>query len=508
MSETQSATASGPELSARAVEFKDLIQEALTGAKQLPAEKSEIAAIIAGLVDVAIAKGKKPLKAGLVKLLNEAKAELDKRISRQLAAVMHAPELLKLEGSWRGLHHLVKEAPDDPKIKFDVMNVSKKELADDLTKAMNFDKSQLWRKVFEARIGKAAGTPMATMICDYEFGHSPEDVAVLDGLASVGKGSHCPVITGTSPAMFKMDDFQELDKADRFERIFESNKAEYAAWNTFRDSPNSNFVALTAPRFLSRHVYGNQGVTKKADGLDGFNEFEYAEDGSLSGVDQSHLCWSNASYLAAANIVSAFYNYGIGVAIRGEKNGGISGSLPNFVYKTKRGTQVMVGPAEVQNGMRADNELSKLGFLGMVQLHEQDRCVFYGAQTVQKPKKFTDPDRSNDANICARLPYVLATGRLIHCLTRHAQTMIGGSKTPRQVEEELMEWAVSQFVSLDATTEDEKRKRPFAEIKIEVTVDPEDAGKYLLNFFLKPHLQIESLTGSVHLVGKLPSLQK
>jgi type VI secretion system protein ImpC len=140
----------------------------------------------------------------------------------------------------------------------------------------------------------------------------------------------------------------------------------------------------------------------------------------------------------------------------------------------------------------------------MAQLDQQDKCCFYGAQTVQKPKKFTDPDRSNDANICARLPYVLATGRLIHCLTRHAQTMIGSSKTDRQIEEELMDWAVSQFVSISATTEHEKRTKPFAEIKIEVASDPEDAGKKLLNFFLRPHLQIEQLHGSVHLVGKLP----
>lgn len=507
MSESQAASSSAPPLSERAVEFKDLIEDALKGAKQSPVGKSEVAEIVARLVDSAIAEGRKPLKTGLIKLLNEAKAELEKRISRQLAAVVHAPELLKLEGSWRGLHHMVKEAPDDPKIRFDVLNVSRKELADDLTKAMNFDKSQLWRKVFEARIGMYAGTPMATMVCDFEFSHSPEDVAMLDALASIGKGSHCPVLTAASAAIFKMDSFEELDKADRFTRIFTANASEYAAWNTFRDSPNSNFVAMTMPRFLSRHVYGTKGVTKKADGLEGFDEFEYNADGSLDGVDASQLCWSNAAYLAASNIVNAFYQHGIGVSIRGEKNGGLSGSLPNFVYKTKKGTQVMVGPAEVQNGTRADNELSELGFWGMAQLDQQDKCCFYGAQSVQRPKKFTDPDRSNDANICARIPYILATGRLIHCLTRRAQTMLGSAKSDRQIEEELVDWAVPQFVSVSATTPEEKSKKPFAEIKIEVASDPEDAGKKLLNFFLKPHLQIEQLHGSVHLVGKLPKPQ-
>ena len=34
-------------------------------------------------------------------------AAIDRAISKQLATVMHDPKFQKLEGSWRGLHHLV-----------------------------------------------------------------------------------------------------------------------------------------------------------------------------------------------------------------------------------------------------------------------------------------------------------------------------------------------------------------------------------------------------------------
>ena len=38
-------------------------------------------------------------------------AELDRLISSQLSAIMHAPEFQKLESSWTGLHYLVRNTP-------------------------------------------------------------------------------------------------------------------------------------------------------------------------------------------------------------------------------------------------------------------------------------------------------------------------------------------------------------------------------------------------------------
>src|SRR6185503_17855033 len=42
----------------------------------------------------------------VTKTIMKAIDELDATMSKQLAAIMHAPEFLKLEGSWRGLHYL------------------------------------------------------------------------------------------------------------------------------------------------------------------------------------------------------------------------------------------------------------------------------------------------------------------------------------------------------------------------------------------------------------------
>ena len=60
----------------------------------------------------------------------------DAKISKQLAAIMHKPEFQKLEGSWRGLQHLVMNSETGTQLKVRVLNCSKKDLQKDLEKAV------------------------------------------------------------------------------------------------------------------------------------------------------------------------------------------------------------------------------------------------------------------------------------------------------------------------------------------------------------------------------------
>src|SRR4030095_16904850 len=61
-------------------------------------------------------------------------AEIDRLLTAQVNEIMHAEEFQKLEGSWRGLHHLVFESETSTMLKIKVMNVGKKKLRKDLGK--------------------------------------------------------------------------------------------------------------------------------------------------------------------------------------------------------------------------------------------------------------------------------------------------------------------------------------------------------------------------------------
>ena len=106
-------------------------------------------------------------------------AEIDKKLSAQLNEIMHHAELQKLEGTWRGLDYLVKQSETGERLRIKVLNVSKKELAKDLEKAVEFDQSRLFKIVYEHEFGQLGGHPFGMMIGDYEFGKHPQDIEFL-----------------------------------------------------------------------------------------------------------------------------------------------------------------------------------------------------------------------------------------------------------------------------------------------------------------------------------------
>src|SRR5579875_3889992 len=78
-------------------------------------------------------------------------AALDHLLGEQLDAILHDPRLRRFEGSWRGLAWLVGGLdPRDETVKVKVLNASWAELCRDLEGAVEFDQSQLFRKIYDA----------------------------------------------------------------------------------------------------------------------------------------------------------------------------------------------------------------------------------------------------------------------------------------------------------------------------------------------------------------------
>ena len=70
----------------------------------------------------------------------------------------------------------------------------------------------------------------------------------------------------------------------------------------------------------------------------------------------------------------------------------------------------------------------------------------------------------------------------------------------------LNNW-IMQYVEPDPRNASEaaKARRPLAEAEVVVEEVEGDPGFYTAKFFLRPHYQLEGLTGSLRLVSKLPS---
>ena len=111
-------------------------------------EKPRRDELIRSLVEESL-KGTVKFDKNVGKTITNAMAAIDAAMSTQLAAIMHNADFQKLEGSWRGLHHLVMNSETGSQLKIRVMNIGKRELFKDLDKAVEFDQSQIFKKIYE-----------------------------------------------------------------------------------------------------------------------------------------------------------------------------------------------------------------------------------------------------------------------------------------------------------------------------------------------------------------------
>ena len=180
-----------------------LLDQAIVATKQT--ERDETENLLKNLTEQALS-GTVTWDKNLSVTINKAIAEIDKSISSQLSAIMHHEKFQKLEGSWRGLSHLVQNSETGSGLKIRMLNVSKRELYKDLDKAVEFDQSQIFKKIYEAEFGTAGGEPYGALIGDYQFSSHPEDIELLDNMSHVAAGAFAPFIAAAGPEMFGFDD--------------------------------------------------------------------------------------------------------------------------------------------------------------------------------------------------------------------------------------------------------------------------------------------------------------
>lgn len=475
-----------------------LLEQAISATKQT--ERSQAESMIKSLVEEA-QKGMVAWDRNLLITINTAIKSIDQILSKQLAAIMHAEDFKQLEGSWRGLQHLVTNSETATSLKIKLLNVTKRELFKDLDKAVEFDQSQLFKKLYENEFGTPGGEPYGALIGDYYFSNHPEDIDMLSKLSNVAAAAFCPFISSTAAELFGFDSMEELTKPRDLEKIFDA--VEYAKWRSFRESDDARFVALTMPKVLARLPYGES--TKPIE------EFVYEEaplDSTNKSMQLKHedYCWMNAAYVLGTRLTSAFSSYGWCTAIRGAEGGGKVEGLPMHIFTSDDGDADMQCPTEIGITDRREAELSKLGFLPLCHYKNTDYAVFFGAQTVQKPKKYDRPEATANAAISARLPYIMATSRFAHYLKIMGRDKIGSFMEASNVEDWLNRWILNYVNGNAESGQEMKSKYPLAEAKVEVKEIPGRPGSYNAVAWLRPWLQMEELTTSLRLVARIPQV--
>jgi len=456
--------------------------------------------LVKTLVEQALA-GTITFDRNLPRTIDRAIAALDAKLSSQLNEIIHNPRFLQLEGSWRGLNYLVMNSETGTSLKLRVLNVPKRELLRDLTRAVEFDQSQLFKQIYENEFGTPGGEPYGALIGDYEWTSHPDDMEALRLVSNVAAGAFAPFISGAGAGMFGFKDWTELSKPRDLAKIFDT--IEYAKWRSFRDSEDSRFVNLVLPRVVARLPYG--AATKPIDEFN-YEEAPFDASGAARPMDHQQYCWMNAAYVMGSRLTDTFAKTGFCTAIRGAEGGGKVENLPFHVFTSDDGDLDAKCPSEIGITDRREYELSNLGFLPLCHYKNTDYAVFFGAQSTQKPKKYDRPEATSNAAISARLPYLMATSRFAHYLKVMARDKIGSFMEAEDCERWLNRWIQNYVNANESAGQEMKARFPLREARIEVKEIPGRPGAYNAIAYMRPWLQMEELTTSMRMVARIPQL--
>jgi type VI secretion system protein ImpC len=188
------------------------------------------------------------------------------------------------------------------------------------------------------------------------------------------------------------------------------------------------------------------------------------------------------------------------------KSGGAVEGLPTHTFPTDDGGVDMKCPTEIAISDRREAELAKNGFMPLVHRKNSDFAAFIGAQSLQKPAEYDDPDATANANLAPACSTCLPVNRFAHYLKCIVRDKVGSFKERTDMEKWLNNWIRTTSTATPPTRPKPPRRRsPWPLPKWWLKRSRQPGLLHVSKFFLRPHYQLEGLTVSLRLVSKLPS---
>ncbi len=469
-----------------------LLDEIVEASRLKPADDGYAltrAGLQAFIKELAGTKGEQKISGALV---DEMIAELDAKLSAQVNEILHNESFSRLESAWRSMKFLVDNTDFRQNIKIEFINVSKSDLLDDFEDAPEVVKSGLYKHVYTAEYGQFGGQPVGAIIANYEFGPKPQDMQLLQYVASVASMSHAPFIAAAGKEFFGIDSWDQLPNLKDLHSVFEM--PQYAKWRSFRESEDARYVGLTLPKFLLRLPYGENSVPAKS--------FNFKEEA----VRDDEFCWGNTAFCFASRLTDSFAKYRWCSNIIGPQGGGAVENLPLYQFESMGQMQTKI-PTQVLISERREYELAEEGFIALTMRKGSDNAAFFSANSVLKPKTFPNTPEGKEAEmnfkLSTQLPYMMIMNRLAHYIKVIQRENIGSWKERVDLERELNKW-ISQYVTeMDTPDPTTRSKRPLRMAKITVSDVEGDPGWYSVSLMARPHFKYMGASFTLSLVGKL-----
>ena len=275
-------------------------------------------------------------------------AQVDEAAGKLMRAILHHEDFQALEAAWRAVYFLVRGLETGTQLKVYVLDISKAELAGELS-GNAIERSALYRRLVDG----AEDEGWASVAAQFSFDQSGKDAATLSRIGQIMMAAGAPFL-----AEADLGGASEGADAD-------------GPWKRLRRSPEASWLGLALPRFLLRLPYGEE--------TDQVESFRFEEIPGTP-VHRDYL-WANPSIACAYLLGEAFSEQGW--HLRPGSCSEITG-LPLHVYR--EGDETCLRPC-VELPLKPDDVEWALqeGLMPLVWLKDQDAVRLARFQSIAEP---------------------------------------------------------------------------------------------------------------------------
>lgn len=421
-------------------------------------------------------------------------AIIDDCINRQVNQIIHHLSFQRLESAWRGLYMLIEAASNSQYIIIRFLNETYHELNKDLSQAVEFDQSQLFKKVYTAEFDHPGGQPFGLIIGNYYFSHKPQagandSVDMLNQISKIAAASFAPFIAGVNPNLFGLDSFTEIKIPFQLDDVF--RLTEYRRWKQLRKEEDIRYLGLVLPSILMRVPYNSNGVKLQ-------NRFFKEEI-----VTHSDYLWGNASFAYGCVVIRSFIETGWFSDIRGYNpsvnQGGAAMLIRDYFNTDQYGFMPKVS-VEYAFTDRQEKILNDAGLLALRDHRMIEKAVFYSSQSLHEPSHNSTKAGEVNAMISSMLHYVLCVSRFVHYIKIIMRDKVGKFVQREECERYLLNWLKKYCAANRGILSESKARYPLSDANVTLQEQRNIPGQYYCTIHIKPHYQLDNAQSYLKLV--------
>jgi len=294
---------------------------------------------------------------------------IDEAVAAQMRSLLHDPGFQALEADWRSVHFLVSSLELDEDLRLAVLDVTKVDLAADLTAAEDLRQTGLFKLLVSQTLGTQGGEPWGVVAGAYAFDKTTADADLLGRIAKIAKAAGAPFVASASNRLAGCESIAATP--DPVDWTLRADDDAEAAWADVRKLPEAAWLALGLPRIMLRLPYGES--TEPTD------RFEFEEFDGTAG-HEAYL-WGQPGVVIAQVLAAGFTRDGWSLDPSLYHD---VGDVPMHVYSTG-GERCVTPPAEVYLTDRAGQRLQRMGLTALLSVQGRDLVRLRGIASLSDP---------------------------------------------------------------------------------------------------------------------------